>query len=68
MFYCSDLPSGIRPERPHATLRRTRACMQVYWYKYDHTGGALAESHRDGRLSDYTRNLIYILRASNPKK
>jgi hypothetical protein len=41
---------------------------QVSWYKYEFAGNELAESHRDGRLSDYARNLLYVLRAKDPAR
>ncbi|GFR43188.1 hypothetical protein Agub_g4180 [Astrephomene gubernaculifera] len=40
---------------------------EVYWFKHEFAGGR-AGSHRDARLSDYTRNLIYLLRAKDSKR
>nr|8A22_Yc Chain Yc, mS109 [Polytomella magna]8APN_Yc Chain Yc, mS109 [Polytomella magna]8APO_Yc Chain Yc, mS109 [Polytomella magna] len=41
---------------------------EVYWYRYEFAGQTTEQSHRDSRLSDYTKNLIYLLRAKNPRK
>ncbi|KAG1656822.1 hypothetical protein FOA52_008456 [Chlamydomonas sp. UWO 241] len=41
---------------------------EVYWYKYEFAGNALAETHRDARLSEHTKNLMYILRAKDPAR
>ncbi|GLC34890.1 hypothetical protein PLESTM_000250800 [Pleodorina starrii] len=41
---------------------------EVYWFKYEFAGAATHGSHRDARLSDYTRNLMYLMRAKDPKR
>ncbi|GIL49442.1 hypothetical protein Vafri_5773 [Volvox africanus] len=41
---------------------------EVYWFKYEFAGSQTRGSHRDARLSDYTRNLIYLMRAKDPKR
>ncbi|EFJ42573.1 hypothetical protein VOLCADRAFT_107208 [Volvox carteri f. nagariensis] len=41
---------------------------EVYWFKYEFAGAQMHGSHRDARLSDYTRNLMYIMRAKDPKR
>ncbi|KAG2429292.1 hypothetical protein HXX76_011060 [Chlamydomonas incerta] len=43
---------------------------EVYWYKYAFAGGQPGGrgGHRDGRLSDYSRNLAYIMRAKDPAR
>ncbi|KAG2486199.1 hypothetical protein HYH03_015161 [Edaphochlamys debaryana] len=41
---------------------------EVYWFKYELAGGQQAAGHRDARLSDYSRNLIYLLRAADPHR
>uniref|UniRef100_A0A7S0VA47 Uncharacterized protein n=1 Tax=Polytomella parva TaxID=51329 RepID=A0A7S0VA47_9CHLO len=41
---------------------------ESYWYRYEFAGQATEQSHRDSRLSDYTKNLIYLLRAKDPKR
>ncbi|PNW81652.1 hypothetical protein CHLRE_06g254600v5 [Chlamydomonas reinhardtii] len=43
---------------------------EVYWYKYAFAGGQPGGrgGHRDGRLSDYSRNLAYVLRAKDPAR
>ncbi len=41
---------------------------EVYWFKYEFAGGQLRGSHRDSRLSDYTKNLMYLMRAKDPKR
>eukprot|EP00798_Chlamydomonas_sp_ICE-L_P000059 gene59-12878_t len=41
---------------------------EVYWYKYEFAGGAVKESHRNSRLSDASKNLMYILRAKDPNR
>lgn len=37
------------------------------WYKYRYTTDR-KEGHRDGRLSEYSKNLLYILRAKDPQR
>ena len=39
---------------------------EVYWYKYEFAGNMLKETHRDSRLSEHAKNLIYVLRAKDP--
>lgn len=41
---------------------------EVYWYRYEFAGNLMKEGHRDTRLTDYTKNLIYILRAKDPQR
>ncbi len=41
---------------------------EVYWYKYEFAGNVMQETHRDCRLSEYSKNLMYILRAKNPTR
>lgn len=41
---------------------------EVYWYKYEYAADQNKQGHRNGRLSEYSRNLMYILRAKNPQK
>lgn len=43
---------------------------EVYWYRYEFDGNsaAAAESHRDSRLSEHAKNLLYILRAKDPAR
>ncbi|GIL73658.1 hypothetical protein Vretimale_5458 [Volvox reticuliferus] len=41
---------------------------EVYWFKYEFASSQTRGSHRDARLSDYTRNLIYLMRAKDPKR
>lgn len=38
----------------------------VQWYRYTMNGERLNQCHRDGRLSDHSKNLMYILRAKDP--
>jgi hypothetical protein len=40
---------------------------EVYWYRYALAADQTMASHRDGRLSDYARNLLYVLRATDPQ-
>lgn len=39
---------------------------EVYWFKYEMSGGLVKGGHRDGRLSEYSKNLMYLLRAKDP--
>lgn len=39
---------------------------EVYWFKYEFSGQSVSATHRNGRLSDYSKNLMYLLRASDP--
>lgn len=41
---------------------------EVYWYKYEFAAEQLQQTHRDGRLSEYAKNLMYILRAKDPDR
>lgn len=41
---------------------------EVYWYKYEFAGGQTKGAHRDGRLSEYSKNLMYLLRAKDPAR
>ncbi|KAL6759911.1 hypothetical protein V8C86DRAFT_2563762 [Haematococcus lacustris] len=41
---------------------------EVYWYKWEQPGDPVVERHRDGRLSELSKNLLYLLRAHNPTK
>jgi len=41
---------------------------EVYWYKYEYAGNVLRETHRDARLSEHSKNLMYILRAKDPRR
>lgn len=45
-----------------------QASNEVYWYKYEYAGNMLQETHRDCRLSEQAKNLIYILRAKDPNR
>jgi len=36
--------------------------------QYEFAGNALRETHRDARLSEHAKNLMYILRAKDPNK
>ncbi|KAG2437603.1 hypothetical protein HYH02_011243 [Chlamydomonas schloesseri] len=47
-----------------------QASNEVYWYKYAFAGGqpGVRGGHRDGRLSDYSRNLAYLMRAKDPTR
>lgn len=45
-----------------------QASNEVYWYKYEFAGEASREAHRDARLSEYSKNLMYLLRAKDPKQ
>jgi hypothetical protein len=40
----------------------------VQWYRYTLDGDKLNQCHRDGRLSDHAKNLMYILRAKAPAR
>jgi hypothetical protein len=41
---------------------------EVYWYKYEFAAEQRRGGHRDARLSDYARNLLYVLRAADPAR
>ena len=43
---------------------------EVFWYKYEFDGNSAAaqDSHRDARLSEHAKNLLYIMRAKDPSK
>ncbi|KXZ45193.1 hypothetical protein GPECTOR_57g483 [Gonium pectorale] len=41
---------------------------EVYWFKYEFAGGMARCGHRDARLSDYSRNLMYLMRAKDPQR
>eukprot|EP00967_Tisochrysis_lutea_P030981 scaffold36469_cov21-Tisochrysis_lutea.AAC.1 len=41
---------------------------EVYWYKYELYGNQMKEGHRDSRLSEYSKNLMYLLRAKDPSR
>lgn len=41
---------------------------EVYWYKYEFSGNAMVESHRNARLSEHAKNTMYVLRAKDPER
>lgn len=41
---------------------------EVMWFKYAWAGSMVKDSHRDGRLSEQSKNLMYLLRAKDPAR
>lgn len=70
-----DPRTGIADDVTHGTAGEVTVDMiwhqlsnEVYWYKYEYAGNVLTETQRDSRLSDYSKNLMYLLRAKDPNR
>lgn len=40
----------------------------THWFRYSMAGAALPHMYMDSRLSDHSKNLMYLLRAKDPAR
>ncbi len=46
----------------------TQDQQELTWYRYTYGAEHMPNMHRDSRLSDHSKNLMYVLRAKDPRR